>query len=93
MNRVHGTRAGYQQHRVLLESPCEPCRLAYNEYQFRYKKERVLKARNGTAWDWYERGHVDAVAACIAAVKQVDGGQAVLVFRRNVLAALREVQP
>jgi hypothetical protein len=31
--------------------------------------------------------------ACIAAVEQVDGGQAVLVFREHVLAALREVQP
>lgn len=32
-------------------------------------------------------------AACIAAVEQVDGGEAVLVFREHVLAALREVQP
>lgn len=32
-------------------------------------------------------------AACIAAVEQVDGSRAVLVFREHVLAALREVQP
>jgi hypothetical protein len=41
----------------------------------------------------YADGWADGVAACIAAVEQVDGSQAVLVFREHVLAALREVQP
>lgn len=41
----------------------------------------------------YGRGVEAMRAACIAAVEEVDGGQAVLVFRRHVLEDLREVRP
>jgi hypothetical protein len=41
----------------------------------------------------YTKGVETMRAACMAAVKEVDGSRAVLIFRRNVLSALNEVQP
>jgi hypothetical protein len=39
---LHGTIAGHSRHRKLGESPCEECRLAYNEYKREWRKQLVI---------------------------------------------------
>lgn len=46
---VHGTAAGWQGHQKRGEHPCEPCRLARNEYTREAYRRRRVKVRTDTA--------------------------------------------
>lgn len=41
----HGTRGGYYAHRRLIDTPCDACRAAINEYVKEYRAKNGL-ARN-----------------------------------------------
>lgn len=60
----HGTYAGFQRHRKARESPCDPCRLARNEYYAEYRRRR---AANGG-------GRLGGAAVFGRRARSIDGG-------------------
>ena len=41
-----GTIAAYRRHKRKGETPCDPCRLAWNEWMNQYRIKKCLEARN-----------------------------------------------